>query len=65
MLLKGIGWGNMPVPMVQEDLDSGRLVHLDLPDTKGRLQQDHLSGRYATRPARRLIARLKPVRMQR
>lgn len=36
MLLKeGIGWGNMPVPMVQSDLDSGRLVHLDLPDTKG------------------------------
>src|SRR5256885_211153 len=36
MLLKeGIGWGNMPVPMVQEDLDSGRLVHLDLPDIKG------------------------------
>jgi hypothetical protein len=23
------------VPMVQEDLDSGRLVHLDLPDAKG------------------------------
>jgi DNA-binding transcriptional LysR family regulator len=33
MLLKaGIGWGNMPKPMVQEDLDSGRLVELDLPD---------------------------------
>lgn len=36
MLLKeGIGWGNMPVAMVQDDLDAGRLVHLDLPDTKG------------------------------
>jgi len=36
MLLKaGIGWGNMPRPMVQEDLDSGRLVELNLPDAKG------------------------------
>ena len=35
MLLKaGIGWGNMPKPMVQEDLDSGRLIELDLPDAK-------------------------------
>ncbi|WP_213772759.1 LysR family transcriptional regulator [Bradyrhizobium sp. dw_78] len=35
MLLKaGIGWGNMPKPMVQEDLDSGRLVQLDLPEAK-------------------------------
>jgi DNA-binding transcriptional LysR family regulator len=36
LLLKaGIGWGNMPLPIVQEDLDSGRLVHLDLPDARG------------------------------
>jgi DNA-binding transcriptional LysR family regulator len=36
LLLKaGIGWGNMPRPMVQEDLDSGRLVKLDLPDARG------------------------------
>jgi DNA-binding transcriptional LysR family regulator len=36
MLLKeGIGWGNMPLPMVQEDLASGRLIHLDLPDLSG------------------------------
>jgi hypothetical protein len=28
----GIGWGNnMPLPMVQEDLDSGSLVRLDPP----------------------------------
>jgi DNA-binding transcriptional LysR family regulator len=33
MLLKaGIGWGNMPIPMIKEDLESGRLVHLDMPD---------------------------------
>lgn len=33
MLLKeGIGWGNMPLPMIEEDLARGRLVRLDLPD---------------------------------
>lgn len=36
MLLKeGIGWGNMPEPMVRDDIESGRLVQLDLPDCKG------------------------------
>jgi DNA-binding transcriptional LysR family regulator len=36
MLLKeGIGWGNMPEPMVREDLEARRLVHLDVPDCKG------------------------------
>ncbi|MGL5164886.1 MAG: LysR family transcriptional regulator [Afipia sp.] len=35
LLKEGIGWGNMPMPMVQEDIESGRLVHLDLPDAKG------------------------------
>ena len=36
MLLKeGIGWGNMPIPMIQADLEAGRLVELDLPDFKG------------------------------
>lgn len=36
MLLKeGFGWGNMPEPMVREDLERGRLVHLDLPDCRG------------------------------
>ncbi len=35
LLRESIGWGNMPVPMVQEDLDSGRLVLLDLPDHQG------------------------------
>lgn len=34
MLLKaGIGWGNMPEPMVRGDLDAGRLVRLDMPDS--------------------------------
>lgn len=37
LLREGIGWGNMPLPMVQEDLKAGRLVRLDLPDCKGGL----------------------------
>lgn len=35
LLREGIGWGNMPRPMVREDLAAGRLVHLDLPDLRG------------------------------
>jgi DNA-binding transcriptional LysR family regulator len=36
MLLKaGIGWGNMPLPLIEEDLAAGRLVALKLPDLKG------------------------------
>jgi DNA-binding transcriptional LysR family regulator len=35
LLLAGIGWGNMPVPMVRDDLAAGRLVVLDLPDCSG------------------------------
>jgi DNA-binding transcriptional LysR family regulator len=35
LLREGIGWGNMPLPMVREDLDSGRLVRLDMPDGPG------------------------------
>ncbi|AOF92969.1 LysR family transcriptional regulator [Sinorhizobium sp. RAC02] len=45
MLLKeGMGWGNMPEPMVREDIRTGHLVHLDMPDCKGgpyRLQAVH------------------------
>ena len=34
MLLKaGIGWGNMPEPMIRDDLVAGRLVRLDMPDS--------------------------------
>jgi DNA-binding transcriptional LysR family regulator len=35
LLREGIGWGNMPVPMISDDLASGRLVRLDLPDCVG------------------------------
>ena len=33
MLLAGLGWGNMPVHMVADDLAAGRLVRLTLEDT--------------------------------
>ncbi len=35
LLRAGVGWGNMPEPMVREDLDSGRLVRLALPEWPG------------------------------
>jgi DNA-binding transcriptional LysR family regulator len=37
MLLKeNIGWGNMPVPIVAEDIQAGRLVQLSMPDAERR-----------------------------
>jgi DNA-binding transcriptional LysR family regulator len=33
MLIAGLGWGNMPEPMIREDLAAGRLVRLDLPES--------------------------------
>jgi DNA-binding transcriptional LysR family regulator len=35
LLLAGIGWGNMPEPMVRDDLAAGRLQLLDLPEWTG------------------------------
>ena len=35
LLREGIGWGLMPVPMVRDDLKSGALVVLNLPDCRG------------------------------
>ncbi len=32
LLLAGIGWGYMPSPMVRDDMETGRLVRLHLPD---------------------------------
>ncbi|MCF3933001.1 LysR family transcriptional regulator [Acuticoccus sp. M5D2P5] len=41
LLREGIGWGNMPEPMVRDDLAAGRLVRLDLPaSTSARCQFD-------------------------
>jgi DNA-binding transcriptional LysR family regulator len=60
LLLEGIGWGNMPLPMVREDLASGRLVRLDMPDCKGGPYRFHAIYRADTPPgpaASYLIAR--------
>nr|WP_255630838.1 LysR family transcriptional regulator [Novosphingobium sp. FKTRR1] len=38
LLREGVGWGNMPLPMVAADLAAGTLVRLTLPD--------HTGGRY-------------------
>jgi DNA-binding transcriptional LysR family regulator len=35
LLREGIGWGNMPVPMVDADLVAGTLVRLVMPDDPG------------------------------
>ncbi|MDK1389082.1 HTH-type transcriptional activator AllS [Ensifer psoraleae] len=35
LLRQGIGWGNMPLPLVRPDLESGTLLRLDMPDHKG------------------------------
>jgi DNA-binding transcriptional LysR family regulator len=34
-LKAGLGWGHMPVHMVPDDLDAGRLVRLDLEGITG------------------------------
>lgn len=36
LLREGIGWGNMPLPMVEADLAAGRLRQLVMPDQPGR-----------------------------
>ncbi|MEH2511643.1 DNA-binding transcriptional LysR family regulator [Nitrobacteraceae bacterium AZCC 1564] len=35
LLRAGVGWGNMPEPMVRDDLKARRLVRLNLPDWRG------------------------------
>jgi DNA-binding transcriptional LysR family regulator len=35
LLREGIGWGNMPVPMIKADLEAGTLVRLNLPEGQG------------------------------
>lgn len=62
LLKEGIGWGNMPEPMVREDLASGRLVLLDMPDVRGgpyRLQAIYPSNNPPGPAARFLIERFE------
>ncbi|HEX7852786.1 MAG TPA: LysR family transcriptional regulator [Sphingobium sp.] len=35
LLREGIGWGNMPLPMIEDDLVAGTLVRLAMPDHGG------------------------------
>jgi DNA-binding transcriptional LysR family regulator len=63
MLMKaGIGWGYMPEAMIRDDLDTGRLVLLDMPDAPGGEYQMHAIHRSDTPPgpaAAWLIERLR------
>ncbi len=61
LLRAGVGWGNMPEPMVAEDLAAGRLVRLDLPEWPGTLYPlavIHPAARPPGPAARWLMARL-------
>ncbi|MFC0686222.1 LysR family transcriptional regulator [Novosphingobium clariflavum] len=35
LLREGIGWGNMPLPMIEPDLVAGTLIRLSMPDQPG------------------------------
>ena len=50
LLLAGVGWGNMPEPMVREDIAAGRLRRLDLPDWNGAFCTFHVIHRTDTPP---------------
>jgi DNA-binding transcriptional LysR family regulator len=50
LLLAGIGWGNMPEPMVHDDLAAGRLKRLDLPEWLGGFYALHAIHRTDTPP---------------
>ncbi|WP_342362029.1 LysR family transcriptional regulator [Terrarubrum flagellatum] len=60
LLLAGLGWGNMPAPMVCDDVAAGRLVRLALPDWPGGAYPLHAMYRVSAAPgpaARWLINR--------
>ena len=50
LLLAGIGWGNMPEPMVRDDLLAGRLKWLDLSEWSGGFYAFHAIYRTDTPP---------------
>jgi DNA-binding transcriptional LysR family regulator len=61
LLVAGVGWGGMPEPMVRADIESGRLVRLDLPDWRGgeyAMQVVHQTERPPGPAGRWLIERL-------
>ena len=50
LLLAGIGWGNMPEPMIRDDLAAGRLKRLDLSEWSGGFYAFHAIYRADTPP---------------
>jgi DNA-binding transcriptional LysR family regulator len=50
LLREGIGWGNMPEPMVREDIAKGRLVQLDMREHKDGFVRLHAIYRTDTPP---------------
>ena len=50
LLLEGIGWGNMPRHMVRDDLATGRLVTLRVPEAPQIHYQLHALWRKDSRP---------------
>jgi DNA-binding transcriptional LysR family regulator len=50
LLLAGLGWGNMPKPMVNDDLKRGRLVVLDIETPGGLVYPFHTVHRSDTPP---------------
>jgi DNA-binding transcriptional LysR family regulator len=61
LLIAGLGWGGMPEPIVRADIESGRLVRLDLPDWRGGKYSMHAIHKTDTPPGpagRWLIERL-------
>ena len=50
LLREGIGWGYMPEPMVREDIESGRLVRLHVPEYKDGFVRLHAIHRTDTPP---------------
>jgi DNA-binding transcriptional LysR family regulator len=61
LLLAGLGWSGMPEPIVRADIESGRLVRLNLPDWRGgeyALQAVHMTDTPPGPAGRWLIGRL-------
>jgi DNA-binding transcriptional LysR family regulator len=50
LLLAGLGWGNMPKPMVNDDLKRGRLVELPIETSRDQLYRFHTVRRSDTPP---------------
>lgn len=64
LLNAGIGWGYMPEPMVQDDIASGRLVVLDMPDAASGDYALHAIHRTDTLPGPAAAWLIERLRMQ-